>query len=218
MKISRLSKIGIFNTIRLNYHYFGLDGIRHLYFLASRNLKILSCKGSVIANCPMSRGMIQIGFNDVTIFDKKYERSIWKNDGNIYLDGHVTIGHGGRISNSGNIYFGKNFILNANSTIACQNEIRFGADNLVSWDCLIMDTDFHKIMPISRDTVLNAPKRISIGNHVWIGCRTTILKGSSVKDNSVIAAGSIITSDFDENNIIIGGVNRVLNKNITWDM
>ena len=50
--------------------------------------------------------------------------------------------------------------------------INFGDDNLLSWDILMMDTDFHKIIS-SDGEERNKPSAIDVGNHVWIGCRVT---------------------------------------------
>ena len=45
-----------------------------------------------------------------------------------------------------------------------------------------MDTDFHKVYSIKNlEKQLNEPKPIYIGKNVWIGCRCTILKGSSIE-------------------------------------
>jgi hypothetical protein len=47
---------------------------------------------------------------------------------------------------------------------------------LISWENLFMDTDAHKI--IQNVIIINGPEKIIVGNHAWIGCRCTILKGS----------------------------------------
>ena len=44
-------------------------------------------------------------------------------------------------------------------------------------------------------------KEITIGNNVWIGANTIILKGVKIGDNVVIAAGSIINKNLDSNSM-----------------
>ncbi len=44
-----------------------------------------------------------------------------------------------------------------------------------------------------------------IGNNIWIGRNTIILKDSKVGNNSIVSAGSVVTKKF-EDNIMIGGV------------
>ena len=48
-------------------------------------------------------------------------------------------------------------------------------------------------------------KPVIIGDNVWIGRRVMIMPGCTIGDNSVIAAGAVVTSSF-ENNVILGGV------------
>ena len=72
-----------------------------------------------------------------------------------------------------------------------------------------MDTDFHN--------VIYQGKAIYLRDHVWIGCRSTILGGADIPENSIVAAGSVLTKTFAEENILLGGNNRILKKNILWD-
>lgn len=44
-----------------------------------------------------------------------------------------------------------------------------------------------------------------IGKNVWIGNNVTILKNSEVGDNTIIAAGAVVSGKFPAN-VIIGGV------------
>ena len=48
-------------------------------------------------------------------------------------------------------------------------------------------------------------QKVVIGNNVWCGANTIILPGVTVGDNSVIAAGAVVTKDIPEN-VIVGGV------------
>lgn len=80
-----------------------------------------------------------------------------------------------------------------------------GKDILISWDTLFMDTDFHYVSKVGEiDNAVNE-KEIIIGNHVWIGCRATVLKGAALSDNCVVAAGSVVTKSFKETSTLIAG-------------
>lgn len=110
---------------------------------------------------------------------------------------------------------GSNLTITGSSTIICYKEIEFGDNNLLSWDILIMDTDFHKIY--SDECLTNTEKKVTIKDNVWIGCRSTILKGSIIPKGSVIAAGSIISQQLKTTNCIYGGSpTKVLKANINW--
>ena len=77
-----------------------------------------------------------------------------------------------------------------------------------------MDTDWHQVLS-SKNKANHAP--INIGNHVWVGCRCTILKGVDIPDNSIIAAGSIVTKRFlNTNSLIAGNDARLVAMDIDW--
>ena len=76
-KIKNILEVGIINTIRINFYYFGIKGIICPYIIASRNLKLKTLKGKVIVN-NKTIGAIKIGFGSVGILDKKYCRSLWE--------------------------------------------------------------------------------------------------------------------------------------------
>ena len=82
-----------------------------------------------------------------------------------------------------------------------------------------MDTDFHRIYN-EKNELINTPKAIHVGNHVWIGCRNLILKGVNIADNVVVAASSKITRDVKEPSCIVGGVDniRILKDNTRWSL
>lgn len=81
-----------------------------------------------------------------------------------------------------------------------------------------MDTDFHHVTNENGD-IINSPKPITIGDHVWIGCRNTILKGVYIVSNNIISANSTITKSFQESNCIIGGHGNnayIIRNGISW--
>ena len=58
---------------------------------------------------------------------------------------------------------------------------------------VIQTTDFHAIINSQNET-LNKAQDINIGNHVWLAMNCTILKGSQIPDNSIIAANALYTA------------------------
>lgn len=137
--------------------------------------------------------------------------------GTVCFNGKVKIGSACRIccNEKGNIIFEDGVNITGRTAVVSDNRITIGKDSLISWDCLLMDTDFHKV--IYQGKSVNNSKAIYLRDHVWIGCRSTILGGADVSESSIVAAGSILTKPFDEENILLGGNNRVLKKNVLWD-
>ena len=88
-----------------------------------------------------------------------------------------------------------------------------GENTIISWDDLIMDSDFHYMNDGAGWKDVSKP--INIGNYVWVGCRATVLKGSNVPDGCVVAANSVITRNFPEKNCLLT-TNGITKKNISW--
>lgn len=162
-----------------------------------------------------------IGLHGVGIIDNKYERTIWQCKGKVIFNGNARIGSGTKLSinEGGTLIIGDKFCITGRSAIICSKSISFGNDCLLSWDILIMDTDFHNIYCPNR-RLINLPEAISIGNHVWIGCRNTILKGVTIADHIIVAAGSVLTKQFINSGCVIGNhrSEAVLKENITWSI
>ena len=57
-----------------------------------------------------------------------------------------------------------------------------------------------------------------IGNNVWIGLKTVILKGVSIPDGCIVGAGSLVSSALvpPPSSLIIGNPAQVKKNNIKW--
>ncbi len=58
--------------------------------------------------------------------------------------------------------------------------------------------------------VLGSAGRVKIGDNVFIGMHTTILKGVNVGNNVVIGANSLISKDVPDNCVVVGNPQRVV--------
>ena len=91
------------------------------------------------------------------------------------------------------------------------NSVKIGDGTLIAWDCCIMDRDYHKF---ESETEVTRP--VVIGKHVWIGCNVLIMKGVTVGDGAVIAAGSVVTKDVPAAALVGGNPARIIKENVTW--
>jgi len=206
-----------FKTIYFNFKYLPFKQALMLPILVSKKVYLMKIDGNIIFDCTVKTGMIKIGYGEVGIFDKNVSRSIWEVSGTVIFKGKADIGHGSKLSVKGILILGDNFVITAESSIVASNKIEFGENCLLSWDILIMDTDFHKIKDGSEE-IINAPKPIKIGNKVWIGCRCLILKGATIPNNTVIGANSFVSSQLKKENAIYAGQPvRILKEEIIWE-
>ena len=219
-----MKRIGIYLEVLLslpkslyfNFKYFPFATAIKLPVLISYRTKLSKMEGNVILE-KIKTGIVRIGFGYVGIFDKNNSRSIWECTGHVFFKGATSIGHGSKLSigKNGKLIFGNNFCITAESQIVCNKKILIGDNVLISWQCLIMDTDFHNIL--NGDIKINDDKEIIIRNNVWIGCRSTILKGVEIYSGNVIAANTNLTRTIRKSHIIIGGnPGNIIKENINW--
>jgi acetyltransferase-like isoleucine patch superfamily enzyme len=204
------------NTLYFNFHYFPFRTAIRLPVLVSANVRLIRMQGRVNLNAPVAHRMIRIGFGNVGIFDRQGSKSIWEVSGTVQFNGRADIGHGSKICASGTLILGDNFTVTAESQIVCFKKITFGRDCLMSWQVLVMDTDFHAIHTADGQH-LNPNRSIHIGDKNWIGCRTLILKGAATPNNCVIAAGSTVSRSMNTSDSILAGTPAtVVRTDISW--
>jgi hypothetical protein len=100
------------------------------------------------------------------------------------------------------------------ATICAAVSIDIGSNVLLGANVTIVDTDFHAVKSRDRrnndnpDDIGSMP--VIIGNNVFIGMNTLVLKGSRIGENSVIGAGSIVIGEIPANVIAAGNPARVI--------
>lgn len=102
------------------------------------------------------------------------------------------------------------------STIVTAERVDIGDDVLVSWGCTIVDHDSHALdwQERQRDVAEHYHGRkdwthvrvrpVRIGNKAWIGFNVIILKGVTVGEGAMVAAGSVVTHDVPAYTLVAG--------------
>lgn len=118
----------------------------------------------------------------------------------------------------GQIIIGERCYIGDNSRIWAADNIKIGNDVLIAHNVNIFDNDTHPIDYMERR--IDAENRIrknerkefsslrkspiEIGDDVWIGCNSVILKGVKIGDRAIVAAGSVVTKEVPPNCIVAG--------------
>lgn len=118
-------------------------------------------------------------------------------------------GNGGQ---KAHLSIGNDVSIGDRTEIHCGDEIIIGDNTLISWNCCIMDRDYHKFCSISEK---HSP--VYIGNKVWIGHDVIINKGVRIGDGSVIASGSVVTKDVPSYVCVGGNPAKIIKENIYWN-
>jgi acetyltransferase-like isoleucine patch superfamily enzyme len=93
--------------------------------------------------------------------------------------------------------------------------VSIGQQCNISWDCDIMDTDFHAIYDLEGKSQPVA-QRIVIEDQVWIGANSIVLKGVTIGRQSVVAAGSVVTRDVPPFSLVGGNPARLIKHISRW--
>ena len=136
-------------------------------------------------------------------------------------------------SDSGVIKIGKRTFINAGTNIISINEIEIGDDVTIGWNIYIYDHDSHSLeyrfrkddierqredfyanrnFIFSKDwsTVKSAP--VKICNKVWIGFNAIILKGVTIGEGAIVAAGAVVTKDVPAWTVVAGNPATIVKK------
>ena len=107
---------------------------------------------------------------------------------------------------------------------------KIGKNVFINFDCVFLDlggitiednvliapkvslvTEGHPTSIEDRHSLI--PKPIRIKKNAWIGANATILGGVTIGENSIVAAGAVVSKDVPDNSIV-GGVPAKFIKNI----
>lgn len=191
---------------------------RYLVYVR-RNKYILSHPKAIIKGLSNieTKGLLMIGMN-FNGFSHNKDITYINCLGKMYAEGNFSIGRGCRIDIGSNavVKFGENSDINSLTNLIIYNGLSIGNNCTISWNCQFLDTDFHRIeYECEKEEKDN---RIVIGNHVWIGCNVSIMKGVHIGNGCVVAANSLVTSSFEEDNLLIAGSPaKVIKRNISWE-
>lgn len=132
---------------------------------------------------------------------------------------HVWIGSGAFrfYDHKGTILVGeKTTIYDAAFGVTEGGTISVGEDCLISVEVDVRNGDSHSIVETTTQQRINPPADVVIGDHVWVGQRVLILKGSRIGRGSVVGAGSLVAGELPEETISTGVPARPIRTGVTW--
>jgi acetyltransferase-like isoleucine patch superfamily enzyme len=138
--------------------------------------------------------------------------------------GRLIAGRGVRISKNcvivvgsqGLLSLGTRTVIGLNTRIMAATQVRIGARCMISWNCSIFDSIGHRMRLVGQDEAeIEAP--ITIGDDVWIGPYSIIMRGVTIGNNSIIGAGSVVRRDVPPSTLVYGNPARPAGKVDRWE-
>jgi acetyltransferase-like isoleucine patch superfamily enzyme len=138
--------------------------------------------------------------------------------------GQLVTGSGVRIADhcfmdvgaSGVLSIGTRTIIGPYTRIMAATQVRIGARCMISWNCSIFDSIGHRLW-LEETGEVEVEEPITIGDDVWIGPYSIIMKGVTIGSNSVIGAGSVVRRDVPPDSLVYGNPARVAGKVVRWE-
>lgn len=155
--------------------------------------------------------------NSITIGDHfKLNSAIRSNFVGITNKAVFQIVSGGKIKIGSNCGF-TSTILSSRVSISIGNQVKIGAN------VRIFDHDYHSLnylerRSVSEDNLGCASSPVIIGDDVFIGTNSIILKGVTVGARSVIGAGAVVTiSEIPPDSLVAGNPARIIRQLTTFE-
>ncbi len=125
--------------------------------------------------------------------------------GRLTLEKLVRVHSGSKISvrSGGRLEIGSNVRMNYNCMVVCHREITIGRGTELGPNVLIYDHDHDFRHPAGFKSKHFKTSPVHIGENVWLGANVVILRGTTIGDNCVVGAGSVLSGNYPANSVIV---------------
>lgn len=103
-------------------------------------------------------------------------------------------------------------------SLCAATEIIIGEGTMLGADCVITDTDFHLPEPgwTWNNSFKETSRPVRVGRGCFIGTRAIILKGVTLGDGVVVAAGAVVTRDVPAGHLAFGNPAQIRPLSGRW--
>lgn len=123
------------------------------------------------------------------------------------------VGPGSVLHIEGEFSIGDSYV-NSHARILCAEKIQIGDNVAIAWNVQLLDDDRHTLVVDGEESERCAP--IHIKDNVWVGHDTTVHKGVTISEGSVVASNSVVTDDVPPNTLVAGSPAEVVRENVNW--
>jgi len=106
--------------------------------------------------------------------------------------------------------------MNTGSTLICAYKMIIGQKVSTARGVFIFDSDHHPVYN-AENVRINEPKEVVIGDNVWLGLKSTVMKGAHIESGSVISAHSLVSGNIPGHCLAATAPARPVMKDIHWE-
>ncbi|HWP46814.1 MAG TPA: acyltransferase [Candidatus Limnocylindrales bacterium] len=170
-------------------------------------------------------GVLDIAAGGVFVCEPNHPFSVIINKGSavfgprVHVSGDIFVRFGGRLK------VGQYTGIGMGALLRCEEAITIGDYCLISYDVVVYDTNAHSVdwkerrhrmevgYPVGMEEVARPlTKPIEIGNDVWIGMRSLILKGAKIGDRVIVGMGTTVTGSVPEDSLVVSEYPRIISR------
>jgi acetyltransferase-like isoleucine patch superfamily enzyme len=94
--------------------------------------------------------------------------------------------------------------------------VQVGDDFQFSWGIWLRTADSHGIIDLDRGVIVNPPRSIVIGPHVWLGQDVIVMPGAKIGGGTVVGARAVVTAPLPTKCVAAGVPARVIRQRTSW--
>ena len=132
----------------------------------------------------------------------------------VYAGGRINVNAGAKLS------LGSGY-MNHDCVIDCFSSISIGHGVVISERVVIRDSDNHAITSTENGELKSDKKPaaapIVIQDHVWLGMNVVVLKGVTIGEGAIVAAGSVVIKDVPSRCLVAGVPAKVVKTDVSWN-
>ena len=210
-RLKRMKKRGLLpiynNWKSIDWYQF----IKYNYFCKQikreKDAYLIPCKGSYVQLG--STGEIVLDANLFLNYYPWYKRAGRKsllrieNNAKLVVHNDVEISYSNTLSvdRGGYVEMG-HFYTGVGASLVCRRKMVIGNNVMLGRDVCIFDSDYHKIFD-DKGKHINPDNEVVIEDNVWIGARSMVLKGTHLREGTIVSAGSMVMGETEANKVFI---------------
>lgn len=172
-------------------------------FIPRRSPESAAMVASVSRAWQMTAAINRLSYDDVDRIRAMFGELIGKE-----LDSTVSLIPPLYASGEGKTRLGRNVFINQNCTMYDLGGIDIADDVMIGPNVSLI-TSGHPVAPSQRRAGVTASP-IVIERNVWIAANVTVIGGVTIGENSVIAAGSVVTKDVPADTLVGGNPAKII--------
>lgn len=203
--------LSLWRTVYFNFRTMPFRvAVKFPVFIYGR-VHLFGLNGKVIfENTSVKRGMVKIGINadSFGLFDHSGFVQLSSNKSKIIFEGPASISVNSKVRVcAGELRFGEYAYIGEGVRIICNGaSITIGKYTRIAFDTTIMNSGFHHVYNSNKKSITRTTRPIHIGQYCWIGNKSSLSAGASIKNFTIVCAGSLINRDYT----LVEGENQML--------